>query len=202
MHGEKTIIIDADLRLPAMAKILRIESQNGVVSHIEDGKPIEECVVKDYYPNLDVLPCEKRSQNPTQALGSEEFISMLAKFREQYDRVFIDSPPVGAVSDAIALLPYVDGVVYIVKFNSVSRKAIQKNIRRLMVSNVPIVGAIMNMVPQGAASGYNLNYYDKSYQNYYTSQDEESEDEIIEEEDTSEEESSQESDTGADAGKK
>lgn len=202
MHGEKTIIIDADLRLPAMAKILRIESQNGVVSHIEDGKPIEECVVKDYYPNLDVLPCEKRSQNPTQALGSEEFISMLAKFREQYDRVFIDSPPVGAVSDAIALLPYVDGVVYIVKFNSVSRKAIQKNIRRLMVSNVPIVGAIMNMVPQGAASGYNLNYYDKSYQNYYTSQDEESEDEIIEEEDTSEEESSQESDAGEDAGKK
>lgn len=202
MHGEKTIIIDADLRLPAMAKILGIESQNGVVSHIEDGKPIEECVIKDYYPNLDVLPCEKRSQNPTQALGSEEFISMLAKFRERYDRVFIDSPPVGAVSDAIALLPYVDGVVYIVKFNSVPRKAIQKNIRRLMVSNVPIVGAIMNMVPQGAASGYNLNYYDKSYQNYYTSQDEESEDEIIEEEDTSEEESSQESDTGADAGKK
>lgn len=202
MHGEKTIIIDADLRLPAMAKILGIESQNGVVSHIEDGKPIEECVIKDYYPNLDVLPCEMRSQNPTQALGSEEFISMLAKFREQYDRVFIDSPPVGAVSDAIALLPYVDGVVYIVKFNSVSRKAIQKNIRRLMVSNVPIVGAIMNMVPQGAASGYNLNYYDKSYQNYYTSQDEESEDEIIEEEDTSEEESSQESDAGADAGKK
>lgn len=197
MHGEKTIIIDADLRLPAMAKILGIESQNGVVSHIEDGKPIEECVIKDYYPNLDVLPCEKRSQNPTQALGSEEFISMLAKFREQYDRVFIDSPPVGAVSDAIALLPYVDGVVYIVKFNSVSRKAIQKNIRRLMVSNVPIVGAIMNMVPQGAASGYNLNYYDKSYQNYYTSQDEESEDEIIEEE-----ESSQESDAGEDAGKK
>lgn len=203
MHGEKTIIIDADLRLPAMAKILGIESQNGVVSHIEDGKPIEECVIKDYYPNLDVLPCEKRSQNPTQALGSEEFISMLAKFREQYDRVFIDSPPVGAVSDAIALLPYVDGVVYIVKFNSVSRKAIQKNIRRLMVSNVPVVGAIMNMVPQGAASGYNLNYYDKSYQNYYTSQDEETEDEIIEEEeDTSEEESSQESDDGADAGKK
>lgn len=202
MHGEKTIIIDADLRLPAMAKILGIESQNGLVSHIEDRKPIEECVIKDYYPNLDVLPCEKRSQNPTQALGSEEFISMLAKFREQYDRVFIDSPPVGAVSDAIALLPYVDGVVYIVKFNSVSRKAIQKNIRRLMVSNVPVVGAIMNMVPQGAASGYNLNYYDKSYQNYYTSQDEETEDEIIEEEDTSEEESSQESDTGADAGKK
>jgi len=202
MHGEKTIIIDADLRLPAMAKILGIESQNGVVSHIEDGKPIEECVIKDYYPNLDVLPCEKRSQNPTQALGSEEFISMLAKFREQYDKVFIDSPPVGAVSDAIALLPYVDGVVYVVKFNSVSRKAIQKNIRRLMVSNVPIVGAIMNMVPQGAASGYNLNYYDKSYQNYYTSQEDETEDEIIEEEDTSEEESSQESDAGEDAGKK
>lgn len=175
MHGEKTIIIDADLRLPAMAKVLRIESRDGVVGYVEDGKPLEDCVIKDYYPNLDVLPCEKRSQNPTQALSSEEFISMVAKFREQYDKVFIDSPPVGAVSDAIALLPYVDGVIYVVKFNSVSRKAIQKNVRRLMVSNVPVVGAIMNMVSQGSAAGYSLNYYDKSYQNYYTMPDVEEE---------------------------
>ena len=145
------------------------------MGYVEDGKPLEDCVIKDYYPNLDVLPCEKRSQNPTQALSSEEFISMVAKFREQYDKVFIDSPPVGAVSDAIALLPYVDGVIYVVKFNSVSRKAIQKNVRRLMVSNVPVVGAIMNMVSQGSAAGYSLNYYDKSYQNYYTMPDVEEE---------------------------
>lgn len=46
---------------------------------------------------------------------------------------------------------------------------------RLMVSNVPVVGAIMNMVSQGSAAGYSLNYYDKSYQNYYTMPDVEEE---------------------------
>lgn len=187
-HGEKTILIDGDLRLPATAKILGIDAKDGLVGFIENGKPLDKCIVKDYYPNLDILPCEKRSQNPTQALNSPEFVSMIAKFREEYDKVFIDSPPVGAVSDAIALLPYVDGVVYVVKFNAVSRKAVQKNVRKLMVSNVPVVGAIMNMVSRGSASSYNLNYYDKSYKNYYVNAPETEEEEIEEEtEETTEE---------------
>ena len=179
-HGEKTIVIDADLRLPAMAKVLGIKLDNGVVSHIEEGKDLNDCIVRDYYPNLDVLPCEKRSQNPTQALGSEAFLAMLAKFREEYDRVFIDSPPIGAVSDALSLLPQVDGVIFVVKFNSVSRKVIQRNIGRMIAANVPVIGIIMNMVNRGNASGYSLNYYNKNYQNYYIASDG-IEDEIIEE---------------------
>ena len=101
-------------------------------------------------------------------LNSEEFAAMIERFRGEYDRIFIDSPPIGAVSDAISLLPSVDGVIYVIKFNTVRRKAIRGYVKRLMESNVPVLGAIINMVNPGSVSMYNMNYYDKSYQNYYT----------------------------------
>ncbi len=168
LNGEKTIVIDADLRLPALAKILGIHSDKGLIGYVEEGKSLDDAIIRDSFPNLDILICEKRAKNPTQTLNSAEFISMIAQFREKYDRIFIDSPPIGAVSDAISLLPSVDGVIYVVKFNTVKRKTIRNYVRRMMESNVPVLGAVMNMVNPGSASVYSMNYYDKSYQNYYT----------------------------------
>ncbi len=168
LNGEKVIIIDADLRLPALAKLLEITSTNGIVSSIEEGKPLEDAIIKDYFPNLDVLVCEKRASNPTQMLNSEEFISFILAMREKYDRIFIDSPPIGAVSDAISLLPNTDGIIYVIKFNMTKRKAVKDYVRRMMETNVPVFGAVMNMVTSSLSSSYTFNYYDKSYQNYYS----------------------------------
>ena len=103
-----------------------------------------------------------------QDLNSEDFLKMLQTLRQKYDKVFVDSPPVGAVSDAVSIMPAVDGVVYVVKYNSAKRKVIKNYIRRMMESNIPIFGAVMNMVTSSAAAVSSLNYYDKSYQNYYT----------------------------------
>ncbi len=189
ISGEKTIIVDADMRLPVMGKTLGITVNKGLVAHIEEGLPLDDAIVKDFFPNLDVLVCEKRVANPTQDLNSEEFLNTLQELRKRYDKVFVDSPPVGAVSDAVSIMPAVDGVIYIVKFNSAKRKIIRNHILNLMKANIPIFGAIMNMVSSSASSIYSMNYYDKSYQNYYTnppSLEEESE------EDTSEPEPEQE----------
>ncbi len=168
LNGEKVIIIDADLRLPALAKLLEINSHNGIVSSIEEGKPLEDAIIKDYFPNLDVLVCEKRAANPTQMLNSEEFISFILAMREKYDRIFIDSPPIGAVSDAISLLPNTDGIIYVIKFNVAKRKSVKDYVRRMMDTNIPVFGAVMNMVTSNLSSSYTFNYYDKSYQHYYS----------------------------------
>lgn len=168
LNGEKTIIIDADMRLPVLAKTLGVKCQKGLIAHIEEGVPLDEAIVSDYFPNLDILACEKRATNPMQDLNSEDFLKMLQTLRQKYDKVFVDSPPVGAVSDAVSIMPAVDGVVYVVKYNSAKRKVIKNYIRRMMESNIPIFGAVMNMVTSSAAAVSSLNYYDKSYQNYYT----------------------------------
>ncbi len=168
LNGEKTIVVDADMRLPVLGKMLGVTSDKGLVSHIEDGDVLDDVIIKDFFPNLDVLACEKRATNPMQDLNSAEFLALLQELRQRYDKVFVDSPPVGAVSDAVSIMPAVDGVIYVVKFNSAKRKIIKNYVRRLMESNIPILGAVMNMVSSTASSIYSMNYYDKSYQNYYT----------------------------------
>ena len=166
MNGEKCIVIDADLRLPAIARILNIETKTGLISYMEGKTSLDDSIVREYFPNLDVLPSERRAPNPTQVLNSEAFVELLQDLRTKYDKVFIDTPPIGAVSDAISLLPYVDGIIYVIKHNAIKRKAIKNYMKRLMESNVPSLGAVMNMVT-ATSQAYSTSYYNKAYTNYY-----------------------------------
>ncbi len=168
IHGEKCLVIDADMRLPSMAKVFGIETDKGVVAYAEGREPLENCIIKEYFPNLDVLPCEKRVSNPTQIINSDTFINMVNDLRQHYDKIFIDTPPIGAVSDTLSVLPLVDGIIYVVKFNAIKRKVIKGHIKRLLETNVPILGAVMNMVTASSqAQSYTSNYYNKNYRNYY-----------------------------------
>jgi Mrp family chromosome partitioning ATPase len=146
------------------------------MTHLLEGRPLEECMIKDFYPNLDLLTAGGKTRNPTQIFNSREFADFIAKMRQQYDRIFIDSPPIGAVSDALNLLPSVDGLLYVIKFNAVKRKTAKLNVRRLMEGNVPIFGAILNQISLSVASYYYTSYYDKSYRNYYVHDDDETPD--------------------------
>ncbi len=168
MHQERVLLIDCDLRMPNIAKSLGKEAlENGLITHVREGRPFEECIVKDFYPGMDVMPTGGRTNNPTQIFNGREFSDFIARMRQQYDRVFIDSPPLGAVSDALNLLPNVDGVLYVIKFNAVKRKVAKVNLSRLMQGNVPVFGAILNQISLTSASYYYTHYYDKSYRNYY-----------------------------------
>jgi len=177
-HGEKTLLLDSDLRLPNVARSLQLENEFGMLDHIEKQASLDEVIVKEVYPNLDVLPSGGKSKNPTKVLNSAKFEAMLADLRDRYDRIVIDSPPLAAVSDVLNLLPLADGVLYVIKFNTVKRKTAVVNVRRLWESNTPIFGAILNNITSTLASYYYSSYSDKAYQDYYINQDVELEDEL------------------------
>ena len=115
-HGEKTLLLDCDLRLPNVARSLQIENDLGLLDFVENGVSLDEVIVKEVYPNLDVLSTGGKSKNPTQVLNNGQFEAMFAVLRDRYDRIVVDSPPLAAVSDALNLLPMVDGILYIIKF--------------------------------------------------------------------------------------
>ncbi len=171
-HGEKTLLMDADLRLPNVARSLQLENEVGLLDHIEKGVDLDDVIVKEVYPNLDVLPSGGKSRNPTQVLNGAKFEAMLADLRDRYDRIVIDSPPLAAVSDALNLLPLADGVIYVIRFNTVKRKTAVVNVRRLWESNTPVFGAILNGVTNSVSNYYYSHYSDKSYQAYYISDEE------------------------------
>lgn len=180
-HGEKTLLLDGDLRLPNVASSLQLENDYGLLDHADKGVGLDEVIIKDVYPNLDVLPTGGKSKNPTQVLNSAQFEAMLADLRDRYDRIIIDTPPLAAVSDALNLLPLVDGILYVIKFNTVKRKTAVANVRRLWESDTPVFGAILNNIGGSLSSYYYSSYSDKAYQNYYIQQEQELEEEMADE---------------------
>lgn len=166
-HGEKVVVIDCDLRKPNVHKSFRIENLKGVIDICNGSAKIDDVVVRNVHPNLDVIPAGGRAKNPTQVLNSKAFELMLSDLRKTYDRVFIDTPPLAAVSDAMVVLPLVDGSIFTIFFNKVRRKAAQFAAKKLLEANVPNFGAVLNGLNLAVSGYYYAQYYDKSYKDYY-----------------------------------
>lgn len=166
-HGERVLIVDCDLRKPNVHKSFRIENLKGVIDICSGKSAIEDVVVRNLHPNLDVLPAGGRAKNPTHILNSKAFEVMVSDLRKTYDRIFIDTPPLAAVSDALIILPLVDGSIFTIYFNKVRRKAAQFAAKRLLDSNVPNFGAVLNGLNIAVSGYYYAQYYDKSYSDYY-----------------------------------
>jgi succinoglycan biosynthesis transport protein ExoP len=166
-HGERVILIDCDLRRPAVNRVLRLENLLGIIDICTTGAVLDEVIVKDAKPNLDVIVTGGRSKNPTQVLNSKEFALMISELRKRYTKIFIDTPPIAIVSDALIILPIVDGSIYSIYFNKARRKAVRYAAQRLIETNVPNFGAVLNGLTGGIGGYYYSHYYDKSYKDYY-----------------------------------
>ncbi len=166
-HGERVLVIDCDLRKPNIHKSFRRENLKGVIDVCAGTASIDDVVLKDVSPGLDILPTGGRAKNPTQILNSKNFELMLSDLRKRYDRIFIDTPPLAAVSDALVILPLADGSIFTIFFNKVRRKAAQHCARKLLEANVPVYGAVLNGLNLAVSGYYYAQYYDKSYKDYY-----------------------------------
>jgi capsular exopolysaccharide synthesis family protein len=166
-HGDKVCIVDCDLRKPNVHKSFRRENLKGVIDICSGAATIDDVVIKGVHPNLDVITTGGRAKNPTQILNNKSFELMVSDLRKRYDRVFIDTPPLAAVSDALVVLPLVDGSIFTIFFNKVRRKAAQAAAKRLLESNVTCYGAVLNGLNLAVSGYYYAQYYDKSYKDYY-----------------------------------
>ena len=166
-HGERVLIIDCDLRKPNIHKSFRVENTKGVIDVCGGTATLDDAIIFGLQPNCDVLPAGGRAKNPTQILNSKGFELMISEVRKRYDRVFIDTPPLAAVSDALIILPLVDGSIFTIFFNKVRRKAAQFSAKKLLEANVPNFGAVLNGLNLAVSGYYYAQYYDKSYKDYY-----------------------------------
>ncbi|PJF38940.1 MAG: hypothetical protein CUN55_15805 [Phototrophicales bacterium] len=170
-HGERTLLIDGDLRMPAIAQSLQMEDEvkahgGGLVGYFEGSTSWENMIVNEIAHNLDMLASVKNASVPSEIANSSHFIDIINVLRQTYDRIIVDTPPIGVVSDAMALVPAVDACLYVVKHKGVKMRSIRDSIRRLRDVHMPILGAVMNQVDK-VGSGYYHNYTDKNYHKYY-----------------------------------
>ena len=95
-------------------------------------------------PNLFVLPCGPVPPNPAELLHTAAFQKLLARDGERFDRVIVDSPPVGVVADAAVMSTHADGTVIVLKAGRTSREVARRAVRQLRDVNANILGAVLN----------------------------------------------------------
>ncbi len=166
-QGQRTVVVDCDLRKPNVHNSFRLQPAKGVIGYCVHSAPLDEVVVRNVHPHLDVVTAGGRAKNPAQLLNSREFETLVAELGRRYDRVLFDTPPLGAVSDALNMLPLMDGAIFTIQFNRVRRQAARRCVGRLAAANIHIFGAVLNDMKLGHTADYYEEYQEKSCKDYY-----------------------------------
>jgi capsular exopolysaccharide synthesis family protein len=159
---KRVLLIEADLRKPEIGKRLNLPLRSpGICNLIVGDEEFSHCIFP-LRENLDVIPSGRIPPNPLEMLSAPRFAELLAKFREEYDMVIIDSPPVGPVSDPIVLSRLTDAVLFVVRAQKSQVKQVQQAISRLRRVQAPLTGIILNF-----ADVMRERYYKYHYHHYY-----------------------------------
>jgi capsular exopolysaccharide synthesis family protein len=115
---------------------------------------------------VDVLTSGPIPPNPSELLGRQRMRDILARLREHYDQIIVDTPPIGAVTDAAVIATMVDGVILVVHAGKTRRQIVSRGIEQLRYIGAPIIGVILNNLHLGRGR-YHPGYYHYYY--YYAS---------------------------------
>lgn len=141
--GNKVILVDADMRRPSIAKIVGEPKSPGLSNKLADSEC--EAINKGLlHENLSILFSGDIPPNPSELIGSERMNRLMEQFRNEYDYVIVDLPPVISVSDPIAMSRHVDGVVVVVRHGHTRRRDVAEAMRQLSMVNAKVLGFVYN----------------------------------------------------------
>ncbi|MCB0335624.1 MAG: polysaccharide biosynthesis tyrosine autokinase, partial [Bdellovibrionales bacterium] len=169
--GEKTLLIDGDLRVPSLHEYFKsTRDQAGLVDCLEDGQALEEVVVDVGIENLNVLLSGRMSENPVRLLRSNKLAAFMDAMSAYFNYIIVDSAPIAPVSDALLLSRYVDGVAVVVRSGETPQLVAESAVTRLRQVGANILGLVLNDASTShlhwkLKSGYG-NYSDYGYSSY------------------------------------
>jgi capsular exopolysaccharide synthesis family protein len=163
--GQKVLIVDTDMRRPRLHKAFGVPNDVGVSSLVVGEGKLEDAIKTTEVPGVYLLPCGPVPPNPAELLHTKAFGELLETLDGKFDRVLLDSPPVGAVADAVVLATQVAGVVMVLKAGVTNRDVAKRTVRALNDVKAPILGAVLNDVNL-ERSRYGDYYYGYAYRYY------------------------------------
>jgi capsular exopolysaccharide synthesis family protein len=163
--GSKVLLIDTDMRRPRLHKAFGVPNDVGVSSLVVGEGKIEDAIKSTEIPGMFLLPCGPIPPNPAELLHTRAFEELLTRLGERFDRIVLDSPPVGAVADAVVLATQTDGVVVVLRAGKTQRDMAARTVRALRDVKANIYGAVLNDVSL-EKSRYGDYYYAYAYRYY------------------------------------
>ncbi len=150
--GRRVLLIDLDFRHSTILRELGGTAKGGVLDLLDHDGPSAEVIQHLPELRLDYLPVCRRPADPFALFASQQMSRLLAKLRNEYDCVIVDSPPLLAITEARLLATMVDKVLFVVKWGSTPRDVAQNALGLLRSINVPgregdnLAGAVMTQV--------------------------------------------------------
>ncbi len=165
--GDKTVLVDADLRKPGVGRLLNLGSGKyaGLSSYLAGVSTLDLVTVPHpAIPNLAAIPTGPLPPNPADLLSSHRLADAIAELRTIYKFIVIDSPPIMAATDAVILSVQADGVILVVRSGETPKEAFTRT-RDLLVSvKSRLLGVVLNAVNASAPDYYySYRYYPYSY---------------------------------------
>ena len=176
MMNKKVLIVGLDLRKPRVHTILQAGNGHGMSQYLSNSATFEEVIVPTEIINLWFAPSGPVPPNPAELIGSPKMAEFIARARNEFDAIIIDTPPVGIVTDALLLSQLANVALFVVRQRYTTRGSVallDEIFRKGEMSNVAIVvndisasGYYGYGLRYGYSLGYGHRYYDPG--NYYT----------------------------------
>lgn len=163
--GTSVCLIDADLRRPALHRMFGLPNNEGLTTALVQGRPFAELAQATRIPHLFVLPTGPLPANPAELVGSRRMRTFVETATEKFELVVLDTPPVLAASDAVALSAQCDGVIMVVRAGTVPHEAVRHAVEQIQGVKGRVLGVLLNRL-DARKDGYYTNYY-HYYRSYY-----------------------------------
>jgi capsular exopolysaccharide synthesis family protein len=158
-HGgeEKVLLIEGDVRIPALRQMFGIENVPGLCEFVEEERSLSSCIYRLDGAGLWLLPTGRVPANPLEVLQSPKLAALMNQLAACFDWIIIDSPPVLPLADTSIWMRLGDGILMVVRQGISEKQHLQRGLEALEQKKV--LGALLNCA---AASSYSDYYYRSS----------------------------------------
>lgn len=174
--GERVVLVGLDMRKPRIVEHFGIVNDVGSSNYLSRNAELDDIIhPSGYLDTLFVIPSGPNPPNPSELIMSERMAQLIAELKTRFDKIVIDTPPIGLVSDGLILAKYADSTLYVVR-DGVTHKDHLQHVNGLYESGqLKNVAIVFNAVRQNRAgygnhSGYGYGYgyvYGSEYGTYF-----------------------------------
>ena len=150
---KKVLLIDCDLRKPVIHTVMHLKNEVGVSTVLGKMNTVDKVIQHTQNKNLDVITAGKIPPNPSELLSSEQMKNMLESLSQSYSIIIIDTPPL-YVADVLCLSEQVAGMLGVIRYGSTTFNDVDNLIERAKLSNMNVIGLVLNDIRGGKHGGY------------------------------------------------
>lgn len=161
--GVKVLLIDCDLRKPRVHRYMELERGIGVSNIICGYSEVENAIHRDVQEHLDVITAGDIPPNPAELFENQNFGKMIEHLQNEYDYIFVDTPPITVVTDAIVAMKNCTGAILVARQSVTITDLFSIAVAEAKKSKVKILGAIFHDSKEKQSK---RNYYQRGKYGY------------------------------------